>query len=140
MVFSGGMIPTYVVVKNLGLLDSIWALILPLAINPFNLIIVKTFFQELPKELEDASKIDGCSEFQTFWRVMLPLSKPVIATFTLFYAVFYWNDFFQALLYLTDTTKWPIQLLLQQLVMVANVGLGDMQEAMLYEPPEESVK
>ncbi|WP_130858779.1 carbohydrate ABC transporter permease [Gracilibacillus phocaeensis] len=140
MLFNGGMIPTYLLVKNLGLLDSLWSLILPLAINPFNLIIVKTFFQELPKELEDASKIDGCSEFQTFWKVMLPLSKPVIATFTLFYAVFYWNDFFQALLYLTDTTKWPIQLLLQQLVMVANVGLGDMQEAMLYEPPEESIK
>ena len=140
MLFSGGMIPTYLLVKNLGLLDSLWSLILPLAINPFNLIIVKTFFQELPKELEDASKMDGCSELQTFWKVMLPLSKPVIATFTLFYAVFYWNDFFQALLYLTDTTKWPIQLLLQQLVMVANVGLGDMQEALLYEPPEESIK
>ncbi|MFC4403462.1 carbohydrate ABC transporter permease [Gracilibacillus xinjiangensis] len=140
MLFGGGMIPTYLLVKSLGLLDSIWALILPLAINPFNLIIVKTFFQQLPKELEDASKIDGCTEFQTFWRVMLPLSKPVIATFTLFYAVFYWNDFFQALLYLTDTTKWPIQLLLQQLVMVANSGIGDLQEAQLYEPPEESVK
>ncbi|MCJ7840846.1 carbohydrate ABC transporter permease [Lederbergia sp. NSJ-179] len=140
MLFSGGMIPTYLLVKGLGLLDSLWALILPLAINPFYVIIVKTFFQELPKELEDASKMDGCSEIQTFWRVMLPLSKPVIATFTLFYAVFYWNDFFQALLYLTDTTKWPIQLLLQQLVMVANVGLGDLNEATLYEPPEESVK
>ncbi|SER42715.1 putative aldouronate transport system permease protein [Gracilibacillus ureilyticus] len=140
MLFGGGMIPTYLLVKSLGLLDSIWALILPMAINPFNLIIVKTFFQQLPKELEDASKIDGCTEFQTFWRVMLPLSKPVIATFTLFYAVFYWNDFFQALLYLTDTTKWPIQLLLQQLVMVANSGIGDLQEAQLYEPPEESVK
>ena len=84
--------------------------------------------------------MDGCTEFQTFWRVMLPLSKPVIATFTLFYAVYYWNDFFQALLYLKDTTKWPIQLLLQQLVMVANVGIGDIAEASLYEPPEESVK
>ncbi|MGP4042024.1 carbohydrate ABC transporter permease [Gracilibacillus sp. D59] len=140
MLFGGGMIPTYLLVKGLGLLDSIWALILPVAINPFNLIIVKTFFQQLPKELEDASKMDGCTELQTFWRVMLPLSKPVIATFTLFYAVFYWNDFFNALLYLTDTSKWPIQLLLQQLVMVANTGLGDLQEASLYEPPEESVK
>ncbi|GIN57882.1 protein LplC [Lederbergia ruris] len=140
MLFSGGMIPTYLLVKGLGLLDSLWALILPLAINPFYVIIVKTFFQELPQELEDASKMDGCSEIQTFWRVMLPLSKPVIATFTLFYAVFYWNDFFQALLYITDTTKWPIQLLLQQLVMVANVGIGDISEATLYEPPEESIK
>lgn len=140
MLFSGGMIPTYLIVKELGLLDSLWALILPLAINPFYLIIVKTFFQQLPAELEEASKIDGCSELGTFWRIMLPLSKPVIATFTLFYAVFYWNDFFQALLYITDTTKWPIQLLLQQLVMVANSGLGDMTEAALYEPPEQSVK
>lgn len=139
MLFSGGMIPTFLLVKSLGMLDSLWALIIPLAINPFYLIIVKTFFQELPAELEEASKIDGCSEFGTFWRIMLPLSKPVIATFTLFYAVFYWNDFFQALLYLKDTTKWPIQLLLQQLVMVANVGLGEVNDA-LYEPPEQSIK
>ena len=138
MVFSGGMIPTYVVVKNLGLLDSIWALILPVAINPFNLIIVKSFFENMPEELEEAAKIDGCSDIGVFWRVILPLSKPVIATFTLFYAVAYWNDYFNALLYISDSAKWPIQLLLQQIMMVANMDFGEVD--MLVDPPEESLK
>ncbi|MFB5663400.1 carbohydrate ABC transporter permease [Alteribacillus sp. HJP-4] len=139
MVFTGGMIPTYIVVRSLGLLDSLWALILPMAINPFYLIIVKTFFQHLPEELEEAAKIDGCTEIGIFWRIVLPLSKPVIATFALFYAVFYWNDFFNALLYISDSSKWPVQLLLQQLMMIANVDFGEM-DAMLADPPEESLK
>lgn len=138
MVFSGGMIPTYVVVRSLGLLDSIWALILPVAINPFNLIIIKSFFENMPVELEEAAKIDGCTDIDVFWRIILPLSKPVIATFTLFYAVAYWNDYFNALLYISDSAKWPIQLLLQQIMMVANVDFGDLD--MLVEPPEESLK
>ncbi len=87
LVFSGGMIPTYLVVRDLGLLDSYWALILPLAINPFYLIIVKSFFQELPEALEEAARIDGCNELSVFLRIVLPLSKPIIATFSLFYAV-----------------------------------------------------
>lgn len=139
MIFSGGMIPTYVIVKNLQLLNSVWALILPIAINPFNLIIVKSFFENLPEELEEAAKMDGCSDIGVFWRIVLPLSKPVIATFTLFYAVAYWNDFFNALLYITDSAKWPIQLLLQQIMMVANIDFGQM-DSMLVEPPEESLK
>ncbi|MDL4842309.1 carbohydrate ABC transporter permease [Aquibacillus rhizosphaerae] len=139
MVFNGGMIPTYMIVKSLGLLDSLWALILPVAINPFYLIIIKSFFQNMPDELEEAAKIDGCSEIGIFWRIILPLSKPVIATFTLFYAVFYWNDFFNALLYISDSSKWPVQLLLQQLVMIANVDFGNM-DTLLSEPPEESLK
>ncbi|GAE95202.1 ABC transporter permease protein YtcP [Gracilibacillus boraciitolerans JCM 21714] len=139
MVFSGGMIPTYVVVRSLGLLDSLWALILPVAINPFYLIIVKSFFQNLPTELEEAARIDGCSDMGVFWRIVIPLSKPVIATFTLFYAVFYWNDFFNALLYISDSAKWPVQLLLQQLMMVANVDFGEMN-TMMQDPPEESLK
>lgn len=139
MVFNGGMIPTYMIVKSVGLLDSLWALILPVAINPFYLIIIKTFFQHLPSELEDAAKIDGCSEVGIFMRIVLPLSKPVIATFTLFYAVFYWNDFFNALLYISDSAKWPVQLLLQQLIMIANVDFGEMN-TLLTEPPEESLK
>ncbi len=139
MVFNGGMIPTYMVVRNLGLIDSLWALILPVAINPFYLIIVKSFFQNLPTELEEAAKIDGCSDMGVFWKIVIPLSKPVIATFTLFYAVFYWNDFFNALLYISDSAKWPVQLLLQQLMMVANVDFGEM-DTMLSEPPEESLK
>ncbi|WP_100408153.1 carbohydrate ABC transporter permease [Bacillus solitudinis] len=138
MVFSPGMIPLYIVVRSLGLLDTYWALILPLAINPFYLIIVKAFFQNLPNELEEAAKIDGCSEIGIFWKIVLPLSKPVIATFTLFYAVFYWNDFFQALLYISDSAKYPVQLLLQQIVMLANTKIGEVDS--LVEPPEETLK
>jgi putative aldouronate transport system permease protein len=142
MLFGGGMIPTYLVVKSLGLLDSYWALILPLAINPFNLIIVKTFFQNIPLELEESAKIDGCTEFGIFWRIMLPLSKPVLATFALFYAVAIWNDFFSALLYINDNTKWPVQVLLQQIILLSQTMLNDPTSmgAEYVEPPEQSLK
>ncbi|MCW6004981.1 carbohydrate ABC transporter permease [Micromonospora sp. CPCC 205371] len=115
LVFSGGMIPTYLVVRELGLLDSYWALILPLAINPFYLLIVKSFFQEIPEALEEAARIDGCNELQVFWRIVLPLSKPVIATFSLFYAVAIWNDYMSPLLYISDERKWTLQVLVRQL-------------------------
>ncbi|MBP3953354.1 carbohydrate ABC transporter permease [Bacillus suaedae] len=142
MLFSGGMIPTYIVVKSLGLLDSYWALILPIAINPFNLIIVKTFFQNIPIELEEAAKIDGCTEVGILWRIMLPLSKPVIATFALFYAVAIWNDFFNALLYINDSAKWPVQVLLQQIIILSQAQLGDTSSmgASFVEPPDQSLK
>jgi len=115
LVFTGGMIPTYLVVRELGLLDSYWALILPLAINPFYLLIVKSFFQELPEALEEAARIDGCNELGVFWRIVLPLSKPVIATFSLFYAVAIWNDYMSPLLYINDEQKWTLQVLVRQL-------------------------
>ncbi|SIR22735.1 carbohydrate ABC transporter membrane protein 2, CUT1 family [Domibacillus enclensis] len=142
MLFSGGMIPTYIVVKSLGLLDSYWALILPIAINPFNLIIVKTFFQNIPIELEESAKVDGCTEFGIFWRIMLPLSKPVIATFALFYAVAIWNDFFSALLYISDSTKWPVQVLLQQIILLSQSTIGDTSAmgADYVAPPDQSLK
>ncbi|GGL13116.1 carbohydrate ABC transporter permease [Planomonospora parontospora] len=114
IVFGGGMIPTYLVVRDLGLLDSYWALILPLAINPFYLIIVKSFFQELPQALEEAARIDGCSELGVFFKIVLPLSKPVIATFSLFYAVGIWNDYMSPLLYIDDSSKWTLQVLVRQ--------------------------
>ena len=101
MVFSGGMIPTFLLIKDLGLLNSYWALILPAAINPFSLIIIKNFFQELPAELEESAKMDGATEVGILWRILLPLSKPVLATFALFYAVGIWNDFMSPLLYLS---------------------------------------
>ncbi|GIH89789.1 carbohydrate ABC transporter permease [Planobispora siamensis] len=115
LVFSGGMVPTYLVVRDLGLLDSYWALILPLAINPFYLIIVKSFFQELPQALEEAARIDGCSEMGVFLKIVLPLSKPIIATFSLFYAVGIWNDYVSPLLYIDDSSKWTLQVLVRQL-------------------------
>jgi putative aldouronate transport system permease protein len=142
MLFGGGMIPTFLVVKGLGLLDTLWAVMLPMAINPFFLIIVKNFFQELPLELEESAKIDGCTEIGVFWRIFLPLSKPVIATFALFYAVLLWNDFFSALLYINDSTKWPVQVLLQQIIILSQMSIGDASQmgAEYVEPPEQSLK
>lgn len=142
MLFSGGMIPTYIVVKSLGLLDSYWSLILPAAINPFNLIIVKTFFQGIPVELEEAAKMDGCSEMGIFLRIILPLSKPVLATFALFYAVTIWNDYFHALLYISDSAKWPVQVLLQQIIILSQGNLADTasQGVEYVAPPAQSLK
>jgi len=142
ILFSGGLIPTYLVVKAVGLLDSLWALILPGAISAFNLIIVKNFFQELPAGLEEAARIDGCTEIGVLWRIILPLSKPVLATFTLFYAVGHWNDFFQALLYINSAEKWPLQVLLRQIVMLSQGTIGDMTQLdpTFVQPPQQSIK
>ncbi|CZQ91694.1 carbohydrate ABC transporter permease [Trichococcus ilyis] len=140
MLFSGGMIPTFIVVKNLGLIDSYWALILPIAINPFNLMIIKNFFQEMPIELEESAKMDGCTELGILWKIMLPLSKPVIATFTLFYAVGIWNDFMSGLLYINDSSKWPIQLLLRQITMSSSASSALSNLDPNYIPPEQGMK
>lgn len=142
MLFGGGMIPTYLVIRDLHLLDTYWALMLPGAINAFNLIIVKSFFQELPPELEEAARIDGCSEIGLLFRIVLPLSAPVLATFTLFYAVGHWNDFFSSLLYLNDPQKWPLQVLLRQIVLLSQAAAGDMNsmDPSFVKPPEQSIK
>ena len=137
MVFSGGMIPTFLVVRQLGLLDTYWALILPLAINPFYLIIVKNFFQELPEELQEAARIDGCTEVGVFWRIILPLSKPILATFSLFYAVSIWNDYMSPLLYISDTNKWTLQMFVRQVTVSAD-ALGNLDPN--YVPPEQGLK
>jgi putative aldouronate transport system permease protein len=139
MVFSGGMIPTFLVVKGLGLLDRFAALILPGAINTFNLIVVKNFFQQLPMELEEASRIDGCNDMTIFLRIVLPLSMPVIATFTLMYAVSYWNDYFHSLIYLNDMKKWPLQLILRQIVAYSS-GRLEGADYDLAPPPAISIK
>ncbi|MEK3916724.1 carbohydrate ABC transporter permease [Paenibacillus sp. FSL H7-0331] len=124
IVFRPGMIPNFIVVKSVGLLDSIWSLIIPSLISPFYLIITKNFFQQLPKELEESAKIDGYNDLQILFRIFLPLSKPMLATFSLFYAVANWNTFMPALLYINDATKWPIQIILRQIVLLAAGGAG----------------
>ncbi|AUZ35847.1 ABC transporter permease [Arthrobacter sp. PGP41] len=139
MVFSGGMIPTFLLVKDLGLLNSYWALVLPAAINPFSLIIIKNFFQELPAELEESAKMDGATEVGILWRILLPLSKPVLATFALFYAVGIWNDFMSPLLYLSDNTKWTLQMYLRQVTASSDLlGTGNVDPN--YIPPEQGIK
>lgn len=115
--FSPGIIPSYLMVKQLGLLDSYASLILPVALSAFNVVIMRGFFMSIPQELLDAARIDGASEWKTLTRIVLPLSKAVVAVVGLFYAVGYWNSFFSAMLYLSDSAKWPLQLILRTYVL-----------------------
>ena len=115
--FYPGMIPVFLVVKGLGLLNTLWALIIPSAFSAFNLVIVRGFMMNLPEELMEAARIDGASEWKRFTAIVLPLSKSVLAVVGLFYFVGYWNAFFNAMLYLNDSSKWPLQLVLRQYVL-----------------------
>ncbi|WP_127585556.1 carbohydrate ABC transporter permease [Paenibacillus koleovorans] len=117
-IFSPGIIPTYLIVKATGLIDSYWALILPSAINAFNLIVMRAFFMSIPEELNEAAVIDGANELQSFFRLIVPLSKPAFAAFGLFYAVYHWNTYFTAILYINDSTKWTVQVILRQMVLL----------------------
>lgn len=124
MFFSGGMIPTYLLIKKLGLLNTFWALILPSAVSVWNIIIMRTFFQNgIPNEMQEAASIDGCSNMQTLLRIVLPLSMPVIAVMILFYSVGHWNAYFSALIYLNDRELYPLQLFLREILVQ-----GEMQE------------
>lgn len=140
MLFSGGLIPTFIVVKQTGLLDSLAALIIPVTINVFNMIILRTFFRNLPDSLEESAKIDGCSDFGILFRIILPLSLPALATISLFYAVTYWNTYMHAILYLSDAAKWPVQVLLRQIVVLATGMAYDSTEYTDVPPPSQSVK
>jgi putative aldouronate transport system permease protein len=112
MFFSGGLIPTFLVVSALGGFDNYWSMILPSAVSVFNILVMRGFFAGTAQELIDAAAIDGASEWRTLWSVVLPTSRAVTAVITLFYAVGYWNTFFNALLYLPDTGKWPLQMVI----------------------------
>jgi putative aldouronate transport system permease protein len=118
MTINAGLIPYYLVVKSLGLINSIWSLIIPSALSAFNVILMKNFFLTIPDELEDAARLDGCSDFGVFVRVILPLSKPALAAFGLFYAVGYWNSYFNAIMFINDPMKMPLQVVLRQLLTV----------------------
>ena len=139
MLFSGGMIPTFLVVNNLGLIDSIWSLILPGAVSAYNMIIMRNFFQGIPDSLEESAKMDGCTDLGVFFRIILPLSLPSIATISLFYAVNYWNTYQSAILYINDSSKWPVQVLLRQIVLVSS-GLNADASVVDVVPPAQSVK
>jgi putative aldouronate transport system permease protein len=116
MVFHASLVPLYIAIKTLGLLNTFPAVILPLAINPFWCLIMRNFFEAIPQELSESAYIDGASEQQIYARVVLPLSMPAVAAFTLFYSVMYWNSFFHALMFLSDLDKWPVQVWLRQLI------------------------
>lgn len=117
MFFNGGLIPNFLFIKSLGLINSIWAIIIPLAVNPFNMIIMMTFFKSLPETLEQAAEIDGLNPVQILMRIVLPLSQAILATIGLFYAVYYWNEWFRPMIFLNDSSKQPVTLFLRNLVM-----------------------
>ncbi len=136
MVFSGGMIPTFLVVQGLGMYDTYAALILPGAISAYYMLIVRNFFMELPAGLEEAASIDGCTDIGIFAKIALPLSLPCLATFGLFYAVGHWNNYFGALLYLDDSSKYPFQLVLRNIVNQTQADLDNLDEL----PPSDTLK
>ncbi|NOU66305.1 ABC transporter permease subunit [Paenibacillus sp. LMG 31461] len=117
MMFSGGLIPTYLLIRSLGLLNSPWVLIIPTLISAFNLVIIKGFFEQLPAEIEESARVDGASELQALWRIILPLSMPVLATISLFYAVGHWNSYFDAIVYLNDANLMPLQVVLRNILL-----------------------
>ncbi len=128
MFFSGGMIPAYLLIKSLHLLNTAWAVVLPSACSAWNLIVARTFFQEsIPPELLEAARIDGCDDFTFFFHIVLPLSQTIIAVIGLFFAVSQWNAYFSALMYMTDENKMPLQVVLRNLILINSTTdmLGD---------------
>lgn len=123
MYFGGGLIPTYLIVKDTGLINSIWALFLPGGVAVGNMIIVRNYFQNsIPRDLIEASEIDGCSKFRTFLSVVIPLSKPIMAVMVVFSMVAYWNDWFTALIYFTDSAKHPLPLVLRNILIKSSAS------------------
>ena len=126
IVFEPGIIPDYFLMKHLGLINNQWSVILYQAVNAWYLIILVRFFEEIPEELLESAQLDGASQFRIFWSIVLPLARPALATIALFYLVFHWNEFFRAMIYLNDQSKWPLQVVLRQFVIggdkVAIVG------------------
>ncbi|NHN31477.1 carbohydrate ABC transporter permease [Paenibacillus agricola] len=125
LVFNPGLVPNYLLVKELGMLNSYWALILPSITNAWSLIVVKSFMDSLPSEMEDAAKIDGCNDLGVFMRIVLPLSMPALAAFSLFFAVAHWNTYFNAMIYLSDSKKWTLQVLIKTMIIDSDaIGFG----------------
>lgn len=138
MLFQGGLIPTFLVVKELGMIDTYASLIIPISISAFNMIILKNFFQNIPEGLEESAKIDGSNDFGILFRIVLPLSMPAIATISLFYAVTYWNTYLNAILYIDSSNKWPVQVWLRQIVVLASGLDGSTNDDV--PPPDQAVK
>lgn len=122
MLFNGGMIPNYLLMRNLNLINNLWALILPGMISVFNLLVIKSYYENLPEALEESARIDGAKTYTILFQIILPLSMPVIATISLFYAVGFWNDFFNPMLYINDTSLKTLQLYLRDVVMDADTS------------------
>ena len=127
MLFSGGLIPSFLVVKSLGFYNKIWAIIIPGAINIWNLIVTRTFFMSLPDSLEESAIIDGANDIQVLFQIYLPVSMPIIATMTLFYAVGQWNNYFKPLIYLNNKRQYPMQIFLRSILISSDISQYQMQ-------------
>ncbi|SFL01122.1 putative aldouronate transport system permease protein [Paenibacillus sp. 1_12] len=139
--FNAGVIPNYILVKEMGLLNSYWSLIWPSLTSAWSLIVVKSFMESIHPELEDSAKIDGCTDIGVFLRIIIPLSLPAIAAFTLFFAVQHWNTYFNALIYISDTKKWTLQVLIKQLVIEADAsGVGQQGSSDEVLVPQETIR
>jgi putative aldouronate transport system permease protein len=132
MVFSAGIIPGYMLIRDLGLINSVWSMILPATVNSFYLILMRNFFQNIPSSLIESARLDGAGELLILIRIVLPLALPAIATIGLFYAVLYWNEFFRGIFYITDPEKWPLQVLLRSVVIQANLNELGISNRELY--------
>lgn len=131
MFIGGGMIPTYLLISNLNMLDTIWAIIIPGCVSVFNIIVIRTYMSSsIPNELQEAARIDGCGDFQIFLRIMLPLCRPIIFVMVLYSIVGYWNNYFNSLLYIQSTDLFPLQRVLQDMLVSNNssIGTGDPNE------------
>ncbi len=136
MFLSGGLVPTYLLIKDLGMMDSLWAIIVPNAVGIWSIIVTRTFFtMNIPQELQEAAEIDGCRQFGVFFRIALPLSGPIIAVMSLFHAVGLWNQYFSALMYLSNRDLFPLQLILREILILQEMNAsmmmnGDQVEAL----------
>lgn len=136
MLFNGGIIPTYLVVKATGLINSVWSMIVPLAVHTFYLLIMKTYYENLPEDLDEAAKIDGAGEFRILVSILLPLSLPIMATVGLFYSVGHWNQFLAAILYVSDSGKYPLQVVLRGILNQSQMPDFDFERVL----PTESLQ
>jgi len=130
MLFNGGLIPSYLLIKSMGLRDTLWVMILPYILNCFNMLIIKNYFESLPEEIEESARIDGASYFLIFFKIILPLSTPVLATVSLYYAVQFWNEYFGPMIYINKQSLKPLQLYLREIIMEAagtNTNTNDIQ-------------
>ena len=135
--FHGGIVPTYFVVRATGLLDSLWSLIIPQIVNPFYVFIMIKFFASIPSSLEESARIDGAHDIVILSHIIVPLAMPALASISLFYSVRYWNAFFEAIIYISDSTKYPLQVMLRDLLIVETDADSSTESAAM---PQETVK
>ncbi|MBE5771629.1 MAG: carbohydrate ABC transporter permease [Clostridiales bacterium] len=143
MLFSGGLVPTYLQLRSLGIVNTRWSLLLPGAISVYNMVVTRTFIQNIPGELSEAAEIDGCSHFKYFFLILLPLSKAILAVISLYYAVGHWNSYFNALIYISDRNLYPLQIFLRDVLVLNSVdpsSILDPEEAQALEGMRDLLK